>query len=144
MLARVSRVCYRTEFSFYRKICATYVMEWSGKDMCVAGSSAVCSQAYKRPQQFQQIRNRGDFLLLLFCSSRQKSQHSQLFLSFFQSHEPLPIQCNAGRKEHLYRSQPERFARQQNQRDVFLCPLQMPFSQQSQNRLKHGWYQMEN
>ena len=104
-----------------------------------AGRSAVCSQANKREDHSSFSKSGIRFLLF----KQTKSQHSPFFLSFFQSRAPILIQCNAGRKEHLYRSQPERFARQQNRRDVFPCPLQVRFSQQSQNQLKQGWYQIK-
>ena len=58
-----------------------------------------------------------------------KSQLSQFFLPFFQSHASILIQCNADCKEHLYHSQPEHFARQQNQQDVcFLTDFKYSFS----------------
>ena len=92
--------------------------------MCVAGSSAVCSQANKRKDHSSFSKSGNRFILF----KQTKSQLSQFFLPFFQSHLPILIQCNAGRKEHLYRSQTERFARQQNRRDVyFLARLKYAF-----------------
>ena len=76
---------------------------WRGV-MCVAGSSVVCSQANKREEDHSSFSKSGIRFILF---KQTKSQHSQFFLSFFQSHAPILIQCNAGRKEHLYRSQPE-------------------------------------
>ena len=76
------------------------VMEWSGKEMCVAESSTVCSQANLREEHSSFSKSGIRFILI----KQTRSQHSQFFLSFFQSYAPILIQCNAGRKEHLYRS----------------------------------------
>ena len=55
--------------------------------------------------------------------------HSSELSDFFQRHAPVLIQCNAGRKEHLYRSHPNRFAREQNQRHVcFLARFKYSFT----------------
>ena len=57
-----------------------------------------------------------------------KSQHSQFFLSLFQSHAPMLMQCNAGRREHLYRLQQKASLGNRIGEMCVSCPLQIVFS----------------
>ena len=55
-----------------------------------------------------------------FVQADRVSAHKQL------THAPKIIQCNAGRKEHLSPSHPNRFARRQNQQHArFPCPQKL-------------------
>ena len=57
---------------------------WRG-GVCVAGSSAVCSQANKREDHSSFSKSGIRFILF----KQTKSQHSQFFLSFFKPHTPI-------------------------------------------------------
>ena len=97
---------------------------WRGV-MCVAGSSVVCSQANKREEDHSSFSKSGIRFILF---KQTKSQHSQFFLSLFQSHAPMLMQCNAGRREHLYRLQQKASLGNRIGEMCVSCPLQIVFS----------------
>ena len=83
-------------------LAAPSVMARSGKDMCVAGSSAVCSLANKREDHssFSDSRIR----IILFKQT--KSQHPQFFLSFSNlTHRYLNSVTRAARNTSIALSQ---------------------------------------
>ena len=101
-------------------------MAWRGEEACV--SQEVQRFAVKQIKEKTTAVSANQESGLFYSGRQNLSTLSFSSLSLFQFHAPILIQCNAGRKEHLYRSQPERFARQQNRRDVcFLARFKYGF-----------------
>ena len=93
--------------------------------MCVAGSSAVCNQANKREDHSSVSKSGIRFILF----KQTKSQHSPFFLLYNVTW--------ATRNTSIACSQNASLDNKIGKMCVSL-PLQVRFSQQSQNRLKHG------